>query len=116
MKNLKSIIAVFAICFATISSFATETNDPIKDSRNLNLRAEIISILGSPANFEIDEASTAEIIFTVNDENQMIVISVNSENREFKNFVKRTLHNKKLDSGKLKARTVYTLPVQLKNI
>ncbi|MAD97395.1 MAG: hypothetical protein CMB99_08740 [Flavobacteriaceae bacterium] len=114
MKNLKSIIAIFAICFATISSNATEVNDPIKESRNLN--SEITALLGSQAPFAIDETSKAEVLFTVNDKNEMIVISVSSTNREFKIFVKRKLQNKKIDSRKLKARTLYTLPVQLKNI
>lgn len=115
MKNFKSIIAAITLCFATsFLSFASSNHDsnPGKES----VRTQILHLLGTEAPFAIPENSQAEVVFTVNDENEMIIIEVKSENEAFENYVKRKLDHKKLHSDKLKARTLYTLPVQLKNI
>ena len=114
MKKLKSILSILAICAVTIgASYSNTKNLPSKKSNNI--RTEIISILGTEVPFTIDETSTAKIVFTVNDENEVLVVSVDSENKEFSNYVKSRLHKRKLDSDSLKARTLYTVPIQIRN-
>ena len=114
MKNLKSILSILAICAVTIStSYANTKHLPSKKSNNI--RTEIISILGTEVPFAIDETSTATIVFTINDENEVLIISVDSENKEFSSYAKSKLHKRKLDSTMPKARTLYTIPVQIQN-
>ncbi len=114
MKNLKSIIAIFAISFATVFSSYAEETPPIEKTQNL--RSEIISMLGSQAPFTIDESSKAEVVFTVTAQNEIVVLSVNSESFEFSNYVKSRLNYKKIDTKGLKVRAQYTLPVTLKSL
>ena len=115
MKNFKSIIAIFAISVATVfSSYASNENPPIKKTENL--RAEIVSILGTQTPFDIDESSKAEVVFTVNNNNEIVVLSVASENSEFNSYVKSRLNYKKLDTKGLKSRALYKLPVTLKTL
>lgn len=114
MKNVKSIIAIFIVFLATSTSvLAAENDKAIKKPENVI--SEIISILGSEAPFAIDETSKAEITFTVNDENEVIIIQIKTGNVAFRNYAERVLNHKKLDE-KLKARTLYKLPVRLKSI
>lgn len=115
MKNFKSIIAIFAISVATVfSSYAGNENPPIKKTENL--RAEIVSILGTQTPFDIDQSSKAEVVFTVNDNNEIVVLSVASENSEFNSYVKSRLNYKKLGTKGVKSRALYTLPVTLKTL
>ena len=115
MKTFKSIIAILTICMVTISScYGSEKTTPFTKKKDLT--SEIISILGSPVKFPIDGNSEAEVTFTVNAENEIIVVSVSSENREFRHQLKRALNFKKISSRKLTRNKLYILPIQLKNI
>tara|TARA_Y100000034_G_scaffold137038_1_gene219200 strand:- start:138944 stop:139288 length:345 start_codon:yes stop_codon:yes gene_type:complete len=114
MKNLKSIIAIFAISFATVFSSYAEETPPIEKTQNL--RSEIISMLGSQTPFALDESSKAEIVFTVTSQNEIVVLSVNSESADFNSYVKSRLNYKKVDTKGLKVRGQYTLPVRLKSL
>lgn len=113
MKNFKSIIAIFAITLASVfSSHANEIKPPLKNTENL--RSEIISILGNKAPFSIDQTIKAEVVFTVTDANELVVISVNSDSIEFNSYVKNKLNYKKIQIKGLKTRSFYTLPVTVK--
>ena len=115
MKNFKSIIAIFTISAATVfSSYASNENPPIKKTENL--RAEIVSILGTQTPFDIAHTSKAEVLFTVNDHNEIVVLSVNSDSSELNSYVKSKLNYKKLSTKDLKSRALYTLPVTLKTL
>lgn len=113
MKNFKSIIAILAISVATVFSSYAANENPVKIKNDV--RSEIISILGTQTSIDISETSSAYVFFTINDNHEIVVLSVDSENAEFSAYVKSKLNYKKLDTKGLKIRAMYKLPVTLKN-
>lgn len=111
MNNLKSIITIIAICFATsFASFASETT-PTKV--NNKLRTEIVSIIGNNIKVEIEKTTKAEISFLVNEENEIVVVSVYCNSNEFNSYIKSKLNYKKIDAKGVKKGEIYIIPVTI---
>lgn len=116
MKNLKSIIAIFAITLATtFSTQATEKNIE-KDTKSTPqiIRTKIVSILGNTLDLDLKDSSVAEISFMVNNKNEIVVISVDSKEKDFQTIVKKKLNYKKIDVKGAKKGEIYTVPVKLR--
>ena len=116
MRNLKSIIAILAISLATTFSTTATEKDNDKESKKVTqeLRTEIVSFLGSTVQLDIKKSSVAEISFMVNNKNEIVVISVDSKEREFQSIVKNKLNYKKIDVKGAKRGEIYRVPVKLK--
>lgn len=108
MKNLKLIALVVAICISTVS-FAL----PSKENPNTKLREQIIELLGTTSDLEINSKISTEVIFTVNNENEIIIISVKSKNQNVKSYVKSKLNYKKVDFDKLNKEKIYRMPLTI---
>lgn len=93
MKNLKTLALLFAMTFsmAIFASSAPLTEEPS------GLNKEITSLLKSP-NFEISEEMQAMVTITFNKHNEIVVLSVDSENDEVVNFIKHRLNYHKVTS------------------
>lgn len=116
MKNLKSIIAILAISLATTFSTNATEKDFDKESKKITqkLRTEIVSMLGSTLELDLKSSSTAEVSFMVNNDNELVVVSVDSKVREFKSMVKNKLNYKKINVKGAKKGEIYRIPVKLK--
>jgi len=112
MRNLKSIIAIFAISIATTFSTSAIDNGPKKVTQKL--RTEIVSMLGNTVKLDINSSSTAEISFMVNNKNEIVVVSVDSKVSEFQSIVKTKLNYKKLNFKGAKKGEIYRVTVKLK--
>lgn len=111
MKNLKSIITVIAICLVTSLSANNTDNNPAKT--NQKLRSEIVSILGSQVPLVLTNSTEAQVSFIVNEKNELVVISVDSESSEFNSFVKSKLNYKKINETGAKKGEIYKMPVKI---
>jgi hypothetical protein len=117
MRNLKSIIAIIAISLATtFSANATEKEPTKKAKTTKNLRTELVSMLGKTIQLELKEDTSARISFMVNNENEVIIVSVDSKISEFNSFVKRKLNYKKIKSKGVKKGEIYRIPVRINAI
>ncbi len=116
MKNLKSIIAIIAISLATtFSATATETEKGKAKSKISNkLRTEIVSMLGTEIQVELEDTTSAEIAFMINNDNEVVIVSVDSKVDEFSSFVKTKLNYKKVKVKGTKKGEIYRIPVKLK--
>lgn len=54
-----------------------------------------------PSGIEIEKGTTVKVIFTVNSDNEIVVLDVRTKSKEVKNFVKSKLNSKMLNSGDL---------------
>lgn len=112
MRNLKSIIAIIAISLATTFSATATEKEPTKVTEKL--RTEIISMLGSTVQLELKNTTSAEISFMVNNKNELVVVSVDSNVSEFQSIVKTKLNYKKLAFKGAKKGEIYKVPVKIK--
>ena len=91
MKNLK--LLVLALGLFTINLTASNLN-PINPTDDL--RIEIVDLIGS--NY-MESISTneleADVLFTVNSNKELIVLSVDTENEQLESYLKAKLNYKK---------------------
>lgn len=93
MKTIKSILlGIVLVCATTLSAAEKPKIGP--DVRN-EVSKEIALLLKSPS-FEVKEEMNAFISLVVNDENEIVVLSVESDNEVVENFVKSRLNYRKM--------------------
>jgi hypothetical protein len=109
MKELK--LFVLALALFTINVSAANLN-PIKPTDEL--RVEIVDLIGTNILAEMEEDEyNAEVLFTVNNNKELIVLSVDSENDQLENYLKRKLNYKKVNHKPSTHGEIYLLPVKM---
>ena len=109
MKNVK--LFILALGLFTLNLSAANMN-PIKPTENL--RVEMVNLIGSNFIDEmIDDQYEANVLFTVNSNRELIVLSVESENTELGTYLKRKLNYKKVNHKPSKHGEIYLLPVKM---
>jgi len=110
MKNLKLIAIVIALAISTLS-FAnnTKTADPKSE-----LREQIVEMLGKTIiNTDLIN-NQFEVIFTLNNKSEIVIISVNGGNKSVDNYVKSKLNYKKVNVNALNVDKIYHMPLRIK--
>ena len=106
MKTIKSITLALALLIGT-ASFAT---NPIVDKvKKEQASLEIAQLLKGPL-FELEVDTAASVILVVNSENELVVLSVDTEDAQVERFIKNRLNYKKLKNS-LERGKEYRLPV-----
>ena len=111
MNNLKTIITVIAISLSTVFTTVASEKKPTEDKKTL--RTEIVSLLGNKIPLDVNQSHSAQISFIVNNNNEVVVISVNSKTPEFSSYVKRKLNYKKINLKNIKKGEVYRMPIKI---
>ena len=109
MKNLKLLF--LALALFTINISAANLN-PIKPTDEL--RIEIVELIGTNYMNEMqaDELG-AEVLFTVNNNREIIILSVDSDDDLLESYLKRKLNYKKVNHRPSKNGEIYLLPVKM---
>jgi hypothetical protein len=109
MKSFKFILLVSAVFLLNV---VTAFANPIKPTDQL--REEIVDIIGFSFLDDYEESEySAEVLFTVNSEQELIVLSVNSESDEAEDYLRDKLNYKKVDHLPSKYGEIYLLPVKM---
>ncbi len=109
MKNLKILVIAFTLFALNVSAAVLE---PVKPTTKL--RAEIVELIGPNCPYEYNENEcTAEVLFTVNTNSEIIVLSVNSPNTEAEAYIKSKLNYKKVNHRTIKEGELYLLPIKM---
>lgn len=109
MKKLN--VMLLAVAFA-ITSFANANTEPKNTTTSTNLTEEIKELLKKPA-FKVDAEETAYVTFTLNQNQEIVVLSVDSENASIENFIKSRLNYQKVSSGLGDDIKFYRMPVRV---
>lgn len=109
MKKFNLLVLALALFTVTI---ATADPKPLKPTDEL--RVQIIDLIGTNiiADMEVAE-SNADVLFTVNSKKELILLSVDSENDQLENYLKRKLNYKKVNHRPSKPGEIYLLPVKM---
>ncbi len=109
MKNLKIIIIAFALFAMNVSA---ATIDPVKPTSQL--RSEIIDLIGNDCPYDYyKKECTAEILFTVNAKQEIVILSVTSPNSKAESYLKSELNHKKVSKTPYEINQVFRLPIRL---
>ena len=109
MKNLK--IFIFAVALFAMNVSAA-TIDPIKPTSQL--RSEIIELIGTNCPYDYyKKECTAEVYFTVNAKQEIVILSVTSPNSKAESYLKSELNHKKVSKTPYEINQVFRLPIRL---
>lgn len=103
MKTLKTVFVALSILI-TSSAFATTSETPDAITK------EISELLDHPS-FLVTQERSVNVEFVLNKDNEVIVVSIDCENADVRNFINERLNRKVLEN-KLQQGKVYTLPVK----
>ena len=109
MKSLK--LFILALGLFTINVSAANLN-PIKPTDEL--RIEIVELIGSNYMNEMKANELgAAVLFTVNNNKEIIILSVDSDDDLLESYLKRKLNYKKVNHRPSKHGEIYLLPVKM---
>ncbi|MFZ0488705.1 MAG: hypothetical protein WBV11_04805 [Salegentibacter sp.] len=109
MKSWKFLFLALAIGF---SSLVSANNSDPKSGNPDGIARELQSMLNGP-DMVIHQDLKAEVAFTVNKDNEVVVLSVDSDNEYVKEFVMKRLNYKKLQTKVDGGLVEYNLPVRI---
>ena len=110
MKNLKVFIAAITLTLFTTSTAFAVTETTAKN----NLRSEMVSLLGDQTSIELDTKTLkANVSFMVNEKNQIVILSVDSDNKRIDAYVKSKLNYKKVHASEITKGKIYIMPLKI---
>ena len=107
-KKIKTILLAVVIATSSVLSASTE---PVKEAVKTIITEEVSNLLKNPT-FEVTKELLADVRLTINKNNEMVVLSVDSESEQVVNYIKSRLNYNKL-SEKVAEKT-YVVPVIIK--
>lgn len=110
MKRVKILFLALAIGFSS-AALATNGDEPKKVHPD-SVTQEIQQLLKDPG-MVIEEDLTANVLFTLNKDGEVVVLSVDSDNDMVEDFVKQRLNYKKLNSQLPVNIKEFKLPVRI---
>ncbi len=109
MKTSKLLVLSLFLFLGTSALFANDTGK----TPNEKISVEITDLLKN-SDISIDEETKALVSFVVNENNEIVVLNVSSNNYLVKQYIKTRLNYKKLIT-KAKAGEKYYVPVRFKS-
>ncbi|WP_435414864.1 hypothetical protein [Polaribacter aestuariivivens] len=113
MKNFKTIITVIALSLSTVFTVVANDVDPKNNKETKKLRTEMSLLIGKNIPVKLNKTTTAQVSFTVNNKNEIVVLSVESKLNDLNSFVKKKLNYKKLVTKAVKKGEVYIVPLKV---
>lgn len=106
MKKFKLLLV--AVFFGTATLFASNgiTNP---DVAKKEIRSQIAELLSAPQ-FEVKEKIQVELTFTFSSEGEIVVLNVDSKNRDVLNYIRKCINYKKIDNPGVRDK-IYTIPL-----
>ena len=110
-----SLVFAAALLLSAGNVFATDGTSAIENP-NVKIGTQIESLLEEHNGYNLGEAEelTALVSFMLNDEKEIIVLSVDTEDERLERFVKARLNYEKVVDQDLKEGKTYKVPVRLR--
>ncbi len=109
MRRLKLITALFLVTLF-LSSF-TADNEPKNFKQEL--RKEISNLIDAPRYDLLDETVHTSVFFTINNKNEVVVLSTGAEDYRIDSYLKRKLNYQKINIKGIQKGEVYKLPLTI---
>ncbi|MEL6916964.1 MAG: hypothetical protein AAFO99_04460 [Bacteroidota bacterium] len=111
MKKI-SLILVAVVLFSSTDLFANDAKKG-KSGKSETLSTQIGTLLKDNT-FNVDFVNlTAEVTFTLNDKQEIVVLSVETDNGILEEFVKSRLNYEKVDTSEYRKGKTYIVPIRI---
>ena len=111
MKTIKLILLVAAIAFSSVLTASTNP-DVEKDVNSNVITQEVGKLLKNPT-FLVDHEITADVTLTINKNNEMVVLTVDSEDESVVKYIKARLNYNALPDTMASKTKTFIVPVRL---
>ena len=109
MRTLKMLVLVVAITF---SSVLTASTDPIEKADPASITETVSDLLKNP-NFKISEEVSAMVEIFINQNDEIVVLSVETDNKTVASYIKSRLNYQKLSKDAIGYTKSFKIPVKL---
>lgn len=92
MRKFK--LLALALLIGSASLFANNDNPEVPKKV---IRDQIATLLSAP-DFTVSQEMTVNVTFTFNSEGEIVVLSVDSKNKEILSYIRKNLNNKKVET------------------
>lgn len=106
----QSLVLVAAMLLFSASIFA---NNEIDNEPTNNLSGQISELLGDNSFTDEDTDLSAQVRFTLNNEGEIVILSVDTESDKFESFVKGKLNYKVVQANAIEEGKLFTISVRL---
>ncbi|MFS4494554.1 hypothetical protein [Maribacter sp. 2308TA10-17] len=112
MKKV-SVMLVAALLLSTGSIFANDSKKGVEPAKNPNLSEQIGNYLNDNNFDEEHQGYEAQVLFMLNDDKEIIVLSVDTDKEDLEGFIKSRLNYKEVDLNSYEAGKKYTVSVRV---
>ena len=106
----KTSLALFAAALFVVGSVSANPTENVKPTENLSV--QIQEMLASNS-FDVEKDLVANVRFTINNEGEIVVLSVDTQDVQLEGFVKGRLNYQKVELQNAKEGKLYTVPVRI---
>ncbi|WP_347924841.1 hypothetical protein [Pontimicrobium sp. SW4] len=110
MKQLKALLLAVTITFSSVLMASTSPEKPSVETSKITLKIE--RFLKNPS-FDVDHEMTANVTLTINKNNELVVLSVDSNDEKMKNYIKSRLNYRKVSGSYETLKDKFIVPVRL---
>ena len=107
MRKFK--LMALALVIGTASLFAANGEDP--KEANKKIRSQIVSLLQAP-DFVVENETTVMLTFTFSSQGEIVVLNVDSRDKNILNYIRENLNYKKVDNPGERDK-LYTMPLKV---
>lgn len=108
MKTIKTLLLVLAITFTSVLSANTNPTHAEPDV----LTKEIATLLKNPK-FRVAEDLVANVTFILNEDQEIVVLNVDTKSEVLESFIKSRLNYNKLDGNINSVNKTFEVPVRI---
>ncbi len=111
MKKLSVIL--LGAAFLVAGTISATTIDNVEPTKKVTLAKQIGKLLKSNSFIVANQDLKGEVLFTLNENREIVVLSVTTKDDALANFVKTKLNYKKVNVAEYKEGRTYTVPVRI---
>lgn len=108
-KTLKMLVLVVAVTFSSVLSASTNPNENAEPE---SITESIGDLLKDPS-FQLDEDVNAMVKIFINQDNEIVVLSVKTDNKILEAFIKNRLNYKKLSKEIVGYNKSFKIPIKM---
>jgi hypothetical protein len=112
MKKV-SLMLVAALLLSTGSIFANDSKKDAKANKTENLSQQITKILNSNSFDEKHNGYEAQVLFMLNSDQEIVVLSVDTDQEDLEGFIKSRLNYQEVDLNNFEEGKKYTVSVRI---
>jgi len=109
MKTLKMLVLVVAITFSSVLTASTNPNEKADPA---SITETVKELLENPR-FQLDMEVNAMVEIFINQNDEMVVLSVETDNKKVASYIKSSLNYQKLSKDAIGYYKTFKIPVKI---